>query len=196
MDPAAEQAVTRYLDDLGRMLAPAPPAQRAEVLGQVREHLDEAFAELGPEVGEQQARQVLAQVGPAADIASAALPDTAPATPMLARSWLPWLVVGLVALSLVPILGWLAAIVGIVMFLTSPLWDRRWKARGGLAFLAVPVLLVAGPLVERLLEPVPLAQSPLMPLLYDQLFSAMLLLPLFWTAIALVLAVRAARHPH
>jgi uncharacterized membrane protein len=128
MDPAAELAVTRYLDDLGRMLSPAPPAQRAEVLGQVREHLDEAFAELGPQIGEEQARRVLADLGPAADIASAALPDTTPPTPMLARSSVPWLVLGLVALSFIPFFGWLTAIGGMVMFLVSPLWDRAGRS--------------------------------------------------------------------
>ncbi|WP_159805149.1 HAAS signaling domain-containing protein [Cellulomonas citrea] len=194
MEPAAERAATRYLDDLGRMLTPAPPVQRAEVLAQVREHLDEAFAELGPEPTEAQVRQVLADLGPAEQIAADVLPATPPATPLLARAGLPWVVVGLMALGFVPPFGWLAMVLGLVLFLVSPLWHRAWKVGGTLAYVLVPLLLWGAMRLGTATDPSVESPSVLMPSTF--LFPWLILLvPLGWVVVAVVLAVRVSRRP-
>lgn len=90
LTPAADQAVRDYLDDLGRMLEPAGLVERAEVLGQVREHLDAALTEAAavPSAGDVSAPgvglarnaldldavgPVLARLGPPAEIAASTL---------------------------------------------------------------------------------------------------------------------------
>lgn len=194
MEPAAERAATRYLDDLGRMLAPAPPVQRAEVLSQVREHLDEAFAELGPQVSEAQVRQVLADLGPAEQIAAGVLPSTPPAVPLLARAWLPWVVVGLMALGFAAPFGWLALPLGLGLFLASPLWDRRWKIGGTVAYVLVLALPWAATAFTTAADPSAETPSILLPSA-SPLLLAIVLVPLGWTVVAFVLALRTTMRP-
>jgi hypothetical protein len=198
MTPAAEQAVTRYLDDLGRMLSPAPPAQRAEVLGQIRDHLDDALAELGPAPTEQQVHALLTELGPAADIAAAALPDTVPSRPLTARPWLPWLVVALVGLGVVPVLGLVAAVAGLVLFGRSPLWDRGWKIGGAIGYgvvLAIAAVVVTVATVSTPTGPVGGGPSPLAPTAWDTAVAMALAVPIAWTVVAVVLALRATVRP-
>jgi len=47
LEPTLAARVDRYLDDLGRMLVTASRVDRADALGSVREHLDNALAALG-----------------------------------------------------------------------------------------------------------------------------------------------------
>jgi len=65
-------AITTYLDDLGRMLAHLDPAERADVLGGVREHVDASLAELGHAPSDQEVAAVLASLGAPEDVARVA----------------------------------------------------------------------------------------------------------------------------
>ncbi|MCG2800566.1 MAG: hypothetical protein L6311_00545 [Cellulomonas sp.] len=194
MESAAERAATRYLDDLGRMLTPALPVQRAEVLAQIREHLDEAFAELGPDPTEAQVRQVIADLGPAEQIAADVLPSALPTVPLLARGWLPWGVAGLMALGIATPLGGLAMILGLVLFLASPLWDRGWKIGGAVAYALVPLVVWGATTITTVADPSTEAPSVLLPSAF-LLPWLIVLVPLGWVAVAIVLAVRASRRP-
>jgi hypothetical protein len=69
----ADGLVTAYLDDLGRMLGPADPTLRAEVLGGLREHVE---AVLGARPwGAAEVEKVLLELGPPEAVAAAALDD-------------------------------------------------------------------------------------------------------------------------
>lgn len=71
--------VDRYLDDLARMLTALPPAERADALGSVREHLDDAIADLGRPATDDDVAAILGRLGTPADVASALLEDIPPA---------------------------------------------------------------------------------------------------------------------
>lgn len=67
------ETVSRYLQDVARMLGDVDPAYRAEVLAGVHDHLEAA---LGPVPWrEADVRQALDQLGPPEEIAVAALDD-------------------------------------------------------------------------------------------------------------------------
>lgn len=134
-------AITAYLDDLARMLAHVDPAERADVLGGVREHVDASLAELGHAPSDQEVATVLASLGAPEDVARAASgaprtspPDgAAPSRPALTGAWVAPVVF---ALALVGILGaplllpgvlWLVAA---VLLGTSPLWTTNEKIWG------------------------------------------------------------------
>ncbi|WP_203338005.1 HAAS signaling domain-containing protein [Nocardioides limicola] len=67
MNATEHPEVIRYLDALTSLLTPLDPADRAEVLAGVREHLEAAVAERPTEVA-----QVLAELGPPESVARAA----------------------------------------------------------------------------------------------------------------------------
>ena len=134
-------AISAYLDDLARMLAHVDPAERADVLGGVREHVDASLAELGHEPSEQEVAAVLASLGAPEDVARAAsgalrdpLPDGgAFSRPALTGAWVAPVVF---ALALVGIVGaplllpgvlWLVAA---VLLGASPLWTTNEKIWG------------------------------------------------------------------
>jgi hypothetical protein len=67
--PAPDAAlVDRYLDDLARMLAEAPPAERADALGSVREYVDDALAALERPATSDDVHAVLRRLGPPEDL--------------------------------------------------------------------------------------------------------------------------------
>ena len=134
-------AITTYLDDLGRMLAHPDPAERADVLGGVREHVDASLAELGHAPGDQEVAAILASLGAPEDVARVAsgtprapLPDGGAASrPSLTAAWVAPVVF---ALAIVGILGaplllpgvlWLVAA---VLVGASPLWTSNEKVWG------------------------------------------------------------------
>ncbi|GAA4422982.1 hypothetical protein GCM10023169_18040 [Georgenia halophila] len=160
---AVHARADRYLDDLGRMLAGIDPTERAEVLGAVREHLDDAVAALGHEPSGTEMTAVLAELGPPSEVAAEAMAGRsaggqgAQAQPQvtrsaLSRSWVPPVAVLAVALGallwplMVPILV-LAG--GIILLCASPLWTPAEKALGsivlplGLAPVALSVAFFA-----------------------------------------------------
>lgn len=87
LTPDAEQLVRTYLDDLGRMLDPAPAVERADILDQVREHIDIALADHGePQdassatpVDANRVREVLTKLGSPGQIAAGSLAASLPA---------------------------------------------------------------------------------------------------------------------
>lgn len=96
------ETVSRYLQDVARMLGDVDPAYRAEVLAGVHDHLEAA---LGPVPWrEADVRQALDQLGPPEEIAVAALDDgqrqveVRPA--FTARSWVPPVAVTTMAIGL------------------------------------------------------------------------------------------------
>ena len=71
MTAVTSPLVAAYLADLERRLSDAPAADRLDVLDAVREHLDAAFADLGPEPSDDDVRRVLTELGSADDVAGA-----------------------------------------------------------------------------------------------------------------------------
>lgn len=156
--------IDRYLDDLARMLTTLPPADRADALGSVREHVDDALADLGRPATPEDVTAILARLGSPATVAAALLDDAAPAPahastpphPAPAAEPLPGdgdatvaLVLSILAL-LVPVAGLVAAIGAIVL-------ARRSRRRGtrregvratglvlGIVALVGQLLLIAG----------------------------------------------------
>lgn len=267
LTPAAERVVATYLDDLGRMLEPSTPHERAEVLGQVREHIDAALAEVAvpanPKSADSEGRNVASasveqveavlnrlgaperivtelSLDTTASSASAQpawsgllgqsghqswsgqhLPPSRAASPgpyspqsqfasdaasraaneagwrgLVRKPWLPWLIVGLMASSLIPGLGWIAALFGVVLFLASPLWGTAAKVCGAIAYflplLAVPAmgLLAWTALSTESTGSGTVADSAevFLPASYDVSWSLLLALPLWLTVVAVVMA--------
>ncbi|MPV35859.1 HAAS signaling domain-containing protein [Georgenia subflava] len=164
----AADRVDRYLDDVGRMLAGIGPADRADVLAGVREHVDTA---LGPGPWTDRAvDQVLLELGPPEEIAAAALEDlgrvvTGPgemppvAAPALARPWVRPVVAVALALGLAPTL---LVVPGFLWFVPSgsyPLdvatYDVLWSTAAlvltppGWLLLAGVILVTASPVFGR-----------------------------------------------
>lgn len=153
----------RYLDDLDRLLRTADPADRAEVMLSVREHIDVAVAELGHEPSDAEMRRILADLGTPAQVAEGALgaagdrpspapvppatsPPASPTRPALAGAWVPpvaffaLLIGSLFLWGVVPVL---ALIAGIVLVCASPLWTTAQKVLAA----AVAPLLIALPVI-------------------------------------------------
>ncbi|MFE4464775.1 hypothetical protein ACFRCR_06590 [Oerskovia sp. NPDC056781] len=134
-------AITTYLDDLGRMLAHLDPAERADVLGGVREHVDASLAELGHVPTDQEVAAILASLGAPEDVARVASGDPrvsppdggATPRPSLTAAWVAPVVFGLVIAGIVgaplllPGVLWLVAA---VLLGASPLWTANEKVWG------------------------------------------------------------------
>lgn len=87
------QLIANYLDELSALLAGIDPAERAEVVEGVREHIDSALE--GTDVTEADLRVALAEVGPAQAVADEAYAGRQQPAPPAARApitshvWLP-----------------------------------------------------------------------------------------------------------
>lgn len=152
--------VDRYLDDLARMLTALPPAERADALGSVREHVDDALGDLGRPATDDDVTAILGRLGTPADVASALLADTpgtaayapAPVTPPVAPAPLPGdgdaaLALGLAIFAVVvPFIGLPAAIAAIVLARRA---RRAGTRRDGIRVAGLVLGLVA--LVGQLL---------------------------------------------
>lgn len=102
--------VAAYLEELDRLLAGIDPADRADVMAGVREHLDGALSAPGP-AGDDEVRRVLAELGPpqaVADEAYAGRPAYAASAPApvgrLSRPWVPVVVAVLTAVGVLLVL--------------------------------------------------------------------------------------------
>ena len=121
--------VAAYLADLERRLAGAPAADRLDVLDAVHEHLEAAFAELGPAPSDDDVRRVLADLGSPDEVAGAlALDETPPPAGEPAQRtsvgvWVLLVLAGLVG-------GMLVAPVVVVLGIVHPA-----VTSGGLALL-------------------------------------------------------------
>ncbi|KQR12221.1 hypothetical protein ASF78_13810 [Cellulomonas sp. Leaf334] len=149
--------VAAYLADLYRRLSGADPAERADIVDSVREHIDVALDELEHEPTSDDVRRVLADLGTVDAVAAAWSPD-APPDPTVRRSVtdspggivlvaLGGSMLGLVlapvslALLVIPLAVLVLAVVASVG------WVRKgagWKAWRTIFVATVPVLLVTG----------------------------------------------------
>lgn len=125
------ELVADYLRRLEHAAAPLTRSRRAELVAEIREHIDDALLEAGA-ADEVAVRNVLERLGPPEEIAAAAGPPSVGPTVRAGKLE----IAALVALA-VPFLGWL---VGIPLMLLSQAWAGRDKTIA--AFLVfVPLLL-------------------------------------------------------
>lgn len=126
-----QRLVDDYLARLERAARVLPPEQRAELVAEIREHIESARTadEISSEVG---VRALLDRIGRPEEIvaASGASPAASP-EPRASRSLTLeiWAVVMLTAGSLLPVVGWL---VGVVLLWSSNRWRLREKVLGTL----------------------------------------------------------------
>lgn len=161
LEPTLAARVDRYLDDLGRMLATASPVDRADALGSVREHLDDALAALGHPATEDDITAILTQLGTPEDVAAGLLesgivdagtppqPTAGPAREPGDNSAVGALLAGIAAV-LLPFIGIAFGIVAIILGRSA---RRDGTTRHGLATagvwlggiaIALQVLVVLG----------------------------------------------------
>jgi hypothetical protein len=126
-----DRLVDDYLRHLQNAAAHLPRARRAELLAEIREHIDAALRQQET-VDETAVRNVLERLGPPEEIVAAAEP--APAEPARVGR----LEFGALIALLVPFVGWL---VGAVLVLLSRAWSLREKLVG-LVLLFLPVVLM------------------------------------------------------
>lgn len=101
--PTTHPLVAAYLGELHQLLAGIDPADRAEVMAGVREHLDVALG--GSDADENQVRRVLAELGAPREVADEAYAGRVPATAVqrvepMRRAWVPIVVLLLQAIAL------------------------------------------------------------------------------------------------
>lgn len=101
--------VAAYLDELTRILADLDPAERAEVVEGVREHVEAALT--GTKVTDADVRAALGELGPAQAVADEAYAGRPPVArtvnrpPLTSRGWVPALVAGFEAVALFVVLA-------------------------------------------------------------------------------------------
>jgi len=127
-----DRLVDDYLRRLEHAAGHLPRPRRAELVTEIREHIDSALGDRA-DVGEATVRNVLERLGPPEEIVAAIEPP--PPEPTRAGAVE---VVALIAL-LLPLLGWL---LGAVLVLVSRAWSTRDKVIG-LTLLFLPVVVFA-----------------------------------------------------
>lgn len=147
-------------DYLGRLEAaawPLPLARRAELLGEVRDHIDAALSEAGNR-DEVTVRNVLERLGPPEEIVAAESDSDASGTPpaaAVARS--QWGAIEIVAVLLLTVGAVFLPFVGPIFGLIFAWASLRWTNREKLIATGIMAALLAAPLLS-LLAP---ASSPL-----------------------------------
>jgi len=146
--------VEDYLRRLEQAAAPLARARRAELVAEIREHIDDALLEAGA-ADEVAVRNVLERLGPPEEIVAAAGPVQRRAGRLELAA--------MIALA-VPFVGWT---VGVALVAASRTWHGREKVIGialGLmpALIGLLVLMAAGGGSESAVpgEPVPVGTSP------------------------------------
>ena len=147
-------------DYLGRLEAaawPLPVARRAELIGEVREHIDAAMSEAGNR-DEVTIRNILERLGPPEEIVAAeAESGVAAALPIGGRpvsaavGSSPWGAVEIIALLLLTLgaifLPFVGPVLGLVFVWASTEWTRRAKLIATTivaVLLLLPILLLLG----------------------------------------------------
>jgi uncharacterized membrane protein len=131
--------VADYLRRLQTAAAHLPRDRRAELLGEIEEHVDAALGEAGAR-DETTVRNVLERLGPPEEIAAAAEPP--PASPRRRRGGLETAALIVLSVSfLLPVIGYL---IGASLVFASSAWDAREKLT---ALLIPPVVVLAGGLI-------------------------------------------------
>ena len=113
------ELVADYLRRLEHAAAPLTRSRRAELVAEIREHVDDGLLEAGA-ADEVAVRNVLERLGPPEEIAAAAAPADSGPTGRAGKLE----IAALIALAL-PFAGWL---VGIPLMLLSQAWVGRDKA--------------------------------------------------------------------
>ncbi|MFI8825594.1 HAAS signaling domain-containing protein [Streptomyces sp. NPDC053431] len=139
--------VAAYLDAVARETAELPADRRAELLADLREHIEVSGTD-----DEQRIREVLAELGEPRTVAASALAEEpqaggTPASPAPVRPGRARLTVGLLGVAgllalLNPLAGGVALLAGLALLWTSPYWDNRHKLIGTATAAGVPVLLL------------------------------------------------------
>ncbi|MFG2834188.1 HAAS signaling domain-containing protein [Streptomyces zaomyceticus] len=142
--------VTAYLDSVARETAELPAERRAELLADLREHIEVSGAE-----NDEQLRAVLAELGEPRTVAASALAEEPPAGPSGAaahgtgRTRPTAILLGVSGVLLVfnPYVGAIALIIALVLLWGAPQWEKRQKIVGTATGLAVPVVALLGALL-------------------------------------------------
>ncbi|KQX46151.1 MULTISPECIES: hypothetical protein [unclassified Streptomyces] len=142
--------VAAYLDAVARETVMLPAERRAELLADLREHVEAAGAR-----DDDQVRAVLAGLGDPRTVAASALTEeapagtVAPAADFRGRTRLTALLLSVSGLLLLigSTLGTIALIASMVLLWTSSQWDRREKVIATAACVTVPVLVFLGALL-------------------------------------------------
>ena len=144
-----DRLVDDYLRRLEAAAAHLQRSRRAELVAEIREHIEAALAE-EDSASEVAVRNVLERLGPPEEIVGAAEPP-----PVEAPAHTGKLEIAALIALVIPFLGW---VVGIVLVVVSRAWSGREKALG-VALALLPVLL---PLLVVAAE-ADVDQSPVVP---------------------------------
>jgi hypothetical protein len=128
-----DRLIDDYLGHLERAAAHMQRARRAELVAEIRGHIDTALRQEQP-AGEAAVRNVLDRLGPPEDIVEAAEPPSPPGDQHAGKLE----ITALIAL-VVPFIGWL---IGTVLVFASRVWSRRDKLVGALLLL-LPILILS-----------------------------------------------------
>jgi uncharacterized membrane protein len=128
--------VAAYLRRLEVAASGLPPGRRAELIAEIRDHVDEALREAGA-ADEVAIRNVLERLGPPEEIATAAAGAPETHVPVEGRRRSGRLEIAALVALVVPVVGWL---VGVVLVAVSQAWSSREKTVG-LLLASLPVLL-------------------------------------------------------
>ncbi|MDV9187406.1 hypothetical protein R6L23_04090 [Streptomyces sp. SR27] len=143
--------VAAYLDAVARETAMLPAERRAELLADLREHIEANEAR-----DDGQVRAVLAGLGDPRTVAASALAEEAPAAGTASpapgsrgRTRLTAVLLSVSGLLVLvsSLLGTIALIAAMVLLWTSPQWGKREKVIATGACVAVPVLMFLGALL-------------------------------------------------
>jgi hypothetical protein len=151
----ADVLVRDYLGRLEAASWPLAPPRRAELIGEVREHIETALSEAGQR-DEVTVRNVLERLGPPEEIVALESNSTgstppsastaAPAQPLPAASpWGPIEIIALLLLSLGSVfLPFVGPLLGLVFVWASSQWTRQEKLIGTAIVLVLflPILLL------------------------------------------------------
>lgn len=132
--------------DAAGATAGLPPARRAELVADIREHVHVALGRADGGDDEVAVRNVLERLGPPEEIAAAAVEPTAPSPSAPERRRVGVLEVAALLTLLVPFVGW--AIGGILVLLSG-----AWTGRDKLTALLLASLAFVLPLLATLLAP-------------------------------------------
>ncbi|GAA4285777.1 HAAS signaling domain-containing protein [Georgenia daeguensis] len=177
---ADDARVHAYLDDVARMLGSIDPADRAEILAGLREHIDAAVTGQPRPADDEAVEQVLAELGPPDRVAAAALSDLGPSPrqapaaigtaprPALTQPWVPVTVGLLTVLSAGLYLVVLAASVALALTQQPEVVPPAVAAQYGTA--AYGAGSFHGPAPADFVQ-AEVTQNPMLPASYDIVWS-------------------------
>ncbi|MFD7975569.1 HAAS signaling domain-containing protein [Streptomyces sp. NPDC059071] len=158
MNTTDHPSVVAYLDAVARETAELPAERRAELLADLREHIEVSGAGT-----EERLREVLAELGEPRTVAASALAEepypavtaasvtsavpvtsAEPARPARSRLTVALLASAGLVFLLSPPLGGVVLLAGLVLLWGSPSWSTRHKLVGTATSAAVPLSVLAG----------------------------------------------------